>query len=422
MIVTDDQRTDSLGAMPNVNRWIRDRGVWFPRAMVTTPLCCPSRASIFSGDYAHNTHVHGNASQAFRSLEQGATMQALLHKAGYQTGIVGKYFNDWPIGRAPPHFDRWAIFAPGDHGAGGYYDTIWNVNGRVVRPAVYSTSFVAERGLSFLHAFQHRGHTPWFLYLAPFAPHGPATPGPGCTSVAVPAMAPNPAMLETDRSDKPWWVQGEPHGFTTLEGFRVDQYRALCSVDRMVGQIMSTLVRLDEARNTLVVFMSDNGVLLGEHGLADKGYPYPPDLQVPLLLRWPGHIRPSSTDGRLAANIDIAPTILDAARVSPAPGHPMDGRSLLRRWDRRAFFAEWWATVNPGFPAPTWHALITRRYEYVEYVSKRRVVYREYYDLVRDPWELTNLFHDGVAGNEPNVKALHARLRALQHCSGRACW
>ena len=106
MIVADDQRWDTLGVMPKTNRWIRDQGVWFPHAMVATPLCCPSRSSIFIGDYAHNTGVHDNGDAAWQVIPQAHTIQDELQGEGYQTGIVGKYFNTRPLANRPPFFDH----------------------------------------------------------------------------------------------------------------------------------------------------------------------------------------------------------------------------------------------------------------------------------------------------------------------------
>jgi arylsulfatase A-like enzyme len=200
---------------------------------------------------------------------------------------------------------------------------------------------------------------------------------------------------------------------------RTAQLRSLRSVDDMVGRVMRWLVTQHEDRNTLVIYIGDNGVLWGEHGLGSKGYPYLPDLRVPLLMRWPGHLAPGSIDNRLAANIDLAPTILDATGATPH--HPVDGRSLLRSWTRPVFLAEYWLNPNPSFPAPTWGSLVSHRYQYIEYNRNGKLVYREYYDLVHDPWELSNLYADGIGGNEPDTQALHTRLAALRHCIGTAC-
>lgn len=419
VIVADDQRWDTLSVMPKTRRWIGDAGATFPHAMVATPLCCPSRSSIFIGDYAHNTGVHDNGDTAWQVIPQSHTIQDELQGEGYQTGIVGKYFNTWPLANRPPFFDRWAVFTPGEEGGGGYFGTVWNVDGTIVHPAAYSTDFAGNQGIRFLNAFEQQDSKPWFLYLAPFAPHGPATPAPAYASAPVPPFHPDPAVLELDRSDKPPWNTIPTDSLAESLTLRTDQFRALRSVDDMVGRVMRWLADNHEARNTLVIYIGDNGVLWGEHGLGHKGYPYLPDLRVPLMMRWPGHVAPGSIDHRLAGNIDLAPTILDATGATAH--HPIDGRSLLRSWTRPVFLAESWRNPNPSFPAPTWGSLVTRRYQYIEYDRNGTLIYREYYDLVHDPWELSNLFADGIPGNEPNAKLLHARLAALRHCIGPAC-
>ena len=229
----------------------------------------------------------------------------------------------------------------------------------------------------------------------------------------------NPAVLEQDRSDKPPWNTIATDSLAESLTLRSDQFRALRSVDDMVGRVMRWLADHQEARNTLVIYIGDNGVLWGEHGLGHKGYPYLPDLRVPLMMRWPGHVTPGSTTDGSRGNIDQAPTSINATGATAH--HLIDGRSLLRSWTRRVFLAESWRNPNPSFPAPTWGSLVTHRYQYVEYDRNGTLIYREYYDLVHDPWELSNLFADGIPGNEPNAKALHARLAALRHCIGNAC-
>ena len=130
LIVTDDQRAavDTMSAMPKTRALFENQGTNYPNFMVTTPLCCPSRSSIFSGRFAHNTGVLTNTdADDVQAFDQGATIQAYLRAAGYQTGIAGKFFNTWPVGQDPPNFDRWAIFG------GGYDDPVFNVDGTVSR-------------------------------------------------------------------------------------------------------------------------------------------------------------------------------------------------------------------------------------------------------------------------------------------------
>src|SRR5918996_113082 len=168
VIVTDDQRTGTMVAMPKTLQWLGNGGVTFDQAYVTTPSCCPSRASIFSGRYVHN---HGVRQQGLGSnLDQRTTLQRYLRDAGYRTAMAGKFLNRWPLDRPPPYFDRFA------QANGGYYDQVWDVDGWVRRVPDYSTSFIGDRALEYLAGFERDDARPWFLYLAPFAPHDPRVP------------------------------------------------------------------------------------------------------------------------------------------------------------------------------------------------------------------------------------------------------
>jgi arylsulfatase A-like enzyme len=194
--------------------------------------------------------------------------------------------------------------------------------------------------------------------------------------------------------------------------------RSLISVDRMIGALMRQLRSEHELNNTLVVFASDNGFMWGEHGDFGKSDPYLPSVQVPLFLRWPGHVPAGEVDRRLVALLDIAPTVLDAAGVEPT--HPMDGEDLLDPTaNRKELLLEFW--IFPGHPTPSWTGIVTKRYEYVEYTDENgRLTFREYYDLVHDPYQLTNL----LAGTPPptmDVNALSAELARLRTCVGLSC-
>ena len=156
VIISDDQRFGTLDVMPRTRSELVGKGVFFPHAYGTTPLCCPGRASIYTGRYAHNHRVWRNAEAGWRQLRTRTTLQRYLQRAGYRTAIVGKYFNDWDLGRRPPWFDRWWVFSPGDSGAGGYYDTRWNLNGRLRSVHEYSTDFVADRAVEFIRSAERR--------------------------------------------------------------------------------------------------------------------------------------------------------------------------------------------------------------------------------------------------------------------------
>ena len=203
VIISDDERFGTFNVMPRTRSELVNKGVFFPHAYGTTPLCCPGRASIYTGRYAHNHRVWRNAEAGWRRLRTRTTLQRYLQRAGYRTAIVGKYFNDWDLGKRPPWFDRWWVFSPGDSGAGGYYDTRWNLNGRMRSVHEYSTDFAADRAVEFIRSAEHHDRRPWLLYASPFAPHEPATPAPRDANAGVPRFRSNPAVRESDRSDKP---------------------------------------------------------------------------------------------------------------------------------------------------------------------------------------------------------------------------
>jgi arylsulfatase A-like enzyme len=182
---------------------------------------------------------------------------------------------------------------------------------------------------------------------------------------------------------------------------------------------MSRLKAQGELNNTLVFFGSDNGYLWGEHGVAGKAAPYLPSVQVPLFMRWPGHAAAGVTDTRIVALLDIAPTVFDAVRM-PRP-HAMDGVDLLdNHLSRKEILLESWK-YGPLAP-PSWTAIVTKRYEYVEYTDRTgSVVFREYYDIITDPYELNNLLGDRVSSNDPDVGALSRELSRLRACAGDTC-
>ena len=182
IIVTDDQRTDSLMVMPSVQKWFQRQGVTYPNAYVGTPLCCPSRATIMTGRYAHNHGVVDNS--AHHTLDQRTTLQHQLRRTGYKTAIVGKYFNGWPLQKKPRYFDRWSIFRS------GYYNTKFAIDGKVRTIARYATDFLARQSGRYLKSFEQRDKAPWLMYVTPSAPHQPFTPSPDFATASVPAWNP----------------------------------------------------------------------------------------------------------------------------------------------------------------------------------------------------------------------------------------
>jgi arylsulfatase A-like enzyme len=413
IIVTDDQRTETLDEMPRTLAWMGRGGIRFTNAFATTPYCCPSRASIFTGQFVHNHGITHTMEGDPGRLDQRSTLQFHLRRAGYRTAIFGKYLNKWPLRRDPPWFDDWAVFSKGI--PGGYSGGRWNVDGRVRNVRQYSTTFIRQRTMRFLRASEVTDERPWFLYLAPFAPHWPSIPEAKYRNSAVTAWNGNPAISEKDRRDKPMFVRKWKKDLEEGTNIRLRQVRTLMSVDDLVDGILELMDRLGEGQNTLAFFLSDNGLLWGEHGMTRKLVPYTPSVSIPLLMRWPARTAGGLEDGRLAANIDIAPTVMEAARLDPDPDAPMDGRSLLAAPGRDRLLLEFWATDY----APTWASLRTEGYQYIEYYDRKgSVQFREYYDLRWDPWQLENLLRDGVRGNEPDVGKMTAQLYRDRSCRG----
>lgn len=436
VILTDDQRLDgSMAVMPKTRYLFKTNGTDFKRAVATTPLCCPSRSTFFTGRYVHNTDVHTNSEAA--NIQQDWTLQRYLQDEGYQTAIFGKFFNAWNVWMPPAHWDKWGIW--GSYVLNDdYYPTV-NDQGTVRSLSsgtpTYESHFIRDKAVDFLARAERDDNRPWLLYLTPKAPHSPATPEPKYASASVPALVQPPSYFESDITDKPDWVRQRRPTPAQIQNLHDSQLRTLKSIDDMVYRVFTELSRRGEENDTLAIFASDNGLLWGEHGLNGKSAPYSESIKVPFLMRWPSHrqlVRPGGIDQRLVANIDFTPTLLDAADVQPAPGAPpIDGRSLLdKSWQRDRILTEWWRLGDEPGIVPQWASIVTRDYQYVEYYQGDGVTplrwpdqtqVREYYNLNSDPYQLTNLLHDGNAGNDPPTAALSAQLARDRLCSGQSC-
>jgi len=325
---------------------------------------------------------------------------------GYQTAIAGKYLNGWDITRRPPYFDRWSI-----EDAYRYRGVPVNVDGEVRNVQRYLTGFVESRARSYLERFERNDSKPWFLYVAPLAPHEPFTPETRYEDRRVPRPELGPGRSAA--RGKPPWVRRDPVPRPWTRSMARNQLRTLRSVDDLVGSLYRRLRGLDEDRRTLAFFLSDNGYLWGDFGRTDKRLPYMGSVHIPFLMRWPGVVDRGMRDRRMVANIDVMPTVLDAVGRQ-RHARKLDGMSLLRSTVRRELLLEYWA--DPASAIPSWRGVITNRAQYVEYgLSQARPLFTEYYDLARDPRQLKNL----APGRE--TASMERRLTRLSRCRGSSC-
>lgn len=406
VIVTDDQR-EGLEVMPSTNELFVEEGVDYPNAFVTTPLCCPARASIMTGRYVHNHGVLSNGENDWRDLDESDTIQAKLDSAGYRTALLGKFLNHWPTTRVPEHFDEWWLL-PDVVGRTGYYGATWNVNGSLQKIDTYSTTYLRRNAVEFIESSEFVDDDPFYMYIAVAAAHRSFVPEPRYEGAPVPRWEGNPAVFETNKRDKPAYVRNSDFSFKEGKRRRAAQLRTLMSVDDMVAAINNALQANGE-QNTLAIFVSDSGYLWGEHGLTNKQVPYEQSVRMPMMLRWPGH--GPDDDERLVTNVDIAPTIYAAAGVTGTT----DGRNLLdQTWNRDRIHLEYFG--DPNAPAiPLWASTWTPSGQYVEYYGQgTSPSFIEYYDLFGDPWQLRN-----IKAAPDNKWA--TRLRADRSCSGSSC-
>jgi arylsulfatase A-like enzyme len=457
LIMTDDQTVRDLAAMPWTLTFLRNQGMAFSNSFVSWPLCCPSRATLFSGLYAHNHNVLGNyppdgAAQAFTTDNE--TLPVWLQRAGYSTIHIGKYLNGYGADRrgstyVPPGWNDWmGLVDPATYRMWGY--TV-NQNGvlttygeeSVEDPMMYQTDQLKRMALEALDRAGAAGK-PFFLSFAPLAPHEeiPETPPPGA-SFPGPRPAPRhkgslswvplPQPLsfdEADLSDKPsivsavanFWNRGEP--MSNRVGRYQRRLEALRAVDETVWWIVVKLKVMGLLDNTWIVFTSDNGWFNGEHHVdLGKYLMYEPSIRVPLLIRGPG-VTPGTISNELVANIDLAATFLELAGATP--GRVIDGRSLLPFVRNPALTTTrpilldapheqmLFGGANPP-TIPAMRGLRTKRFAYIEYGSGDV----ELYDLVNDPGEMSSVHANATYGG---VRAgLHAALQQYQGCVGDPC-
>ncbi len=453
LITTDDQADTDLSAMPLTRRLLGGRGVDFVNAISPHPLCCPARAEIFTGEYAHNNGVKHNdgpfgGHARFAAYRDGRNLRgnlgAWLRQAGYRTGFTGKMLNGYTARSPRPR--GWDWWDPTTERTYAYTRTTFLDDGRPVTPKGYATDVLARRSSAWVRE-QAPAAKPFFLWVSHVAPHEAIVGGKPVgypfsaerhdrlhRDARPPSMR-KPSYNEADVSDKPRY-SGIGAMVPDAEVLRThrQRLRSLAAVDEANASILRTLERTGELGRTLVVFTSDNGFLLGEHRLRGKNQVYDENLQVPLLVRGPG-VPSGETSTALAETVDLAPTILDAAGAleDVRRSGRVDGRSLLDlfRGDRARPLSSTTlvqagtkrrAAVR-GNDGWAFRGVTTARYTYAEHFTGQS----ELYDREVDPHELDNLLElrsgdlrRGARGYADVLDTLRSRLRDLRSCQGPA--
>lgn len=423
-ILSDDHRHDFMGftgkvpglQTPYMDQLARE-GAHLENAFVTTSLCSPSRASILTGQYAHNhTIVDNNA-----PLPEGLTFfPQYLQEAGYQTGFFGKWHMGNTDDMPQPGFDMWVSFK----GQGVYYNPVLNINGKSVKQqeGSYVTDLLTEQTLDWLN--KRDKNKPFFAYLSHKGVHAEFQPAKRHEDkykkmeiISPPSMY----LTATDSSKKygtiqepetpvnirdiPHWVKKQRYSWHGVDGMYDgaikfdDFYRQYCetllSVDESIGKVLQWLEKEGLDKNTLVIYMGDNGFQFGELGLIDKRDMYEASLRVPLLARAPSLIKPGTKVKQMVLNIDIAPTILELAGIHKP--EQIQGDSFLPLlkgesvpWRDRIFYEYYWEWAFPQ--TPTIFGVRTDRYKYIYNHGVWDI--NELYDMRRDPEEMNNLIRN----------------------------
>jgi N-acetylglucosamine-6-sulfatase len=428
-VLTDDQFPGTEDMMPGLKNDITNEGVTFSNMVSTFPLCCPARATIQRGQYSHNTKIYGNSPPAggwvkFRDRDlHRSTMATWLNQAGYQTGLFGKYMNNYTDRFIPPGWDHWYAWNGINEG--------WTaLNDQGTQKSLdwqEADSLVADEALEFL-SNRLKSEAPVFAFVNFGAMHYPYFYAQvDADKFAGETVPRTPAFNEEDVSDKPKYIRKQPK-LSSSDTYELDTayqngLRSLMRVDRFIENASELLRREHEMDETYFVFYTDNGVHLGQHRLMPgKLEPYEEDVNFPLIVRGPG-IPHGVVKSELVGNHDIAPTLADMGGAD-VPDF-VDGRSFLPLatgtatvWPRTAILSE---REENAEPPNTWDMLRMSNKVFVRHENGQR----EYYDLAADPYELHNAFQlddpnkTPPAPDSPTRKYYEQRLNALYNCKGQ---
>jgi N-acetylglucosamine-6-sulfatase len=411
-ILTDDHRYDFMGftgklpwlKTPNMDK-LFTQGAWFKNAFVTTSLCSPSRASILTGAYSH---VHTIVDNASPEPKYNIYFPQYLQKAGYQTAFFGK----WHMGEEAaadnprPGFNHWESFK----GQGVYYNPTLNIDGKQVsyNDSAYISDLLTEHAINWLK--QRDPSKPFFLYLSHKAVHAPMEPAKRHVGMyknqpyKVPATYYQTQADEYKKRNWPEWVKQQRyswhgvdymyHTHQSIENLVQNYCETLMGVDESIGSVLTYLQQQGLDKNTLIIYMGDNGFSFGEHGLIDKRHFYEESVKVPFLVYCPELFKGGQTITKMVQNIDVAPTILSAAGLQQPADMP--GKSFLPllkadtvQWRNKIFYEYYWEYDFPM--TPTVFGVRSDQFKYIRYYGIWDT--NELYDLVNDPDETTNLIN-----------------------------
>ena len=395
IVMTDDQRADTLWSIPETMDRLPDRAVVFDRAYVSTPLCCPVRASFLAGGYLPvHTNIRWNQEPmgGFAMFNAEDTLGARLQRNGYRTALIGKVMNGYQVsgGTVPP---GWDVFR-GQVDAGDWQSSVFiagssreeTVTGVEIRTDAYLTDYIRDEALAFMEA----GPEPFFAYLAPYAPHDPAIPDTEDIGTVTELPEDAPSVDEADVSDKPAFVQAlpllDPETRAALDTLERDGLETMASVDRAMVALIDALDAAGRLDRTLIVFASDNGYLYGEHRLQGKGLPYEESIRVPMVV-WAPEAVPRTEDRLVVMDLDV-PATVGAWTGVLGEGDGMSLWPLLRDEE-----ADQWreGVLIEGYPLyGGWAALVRPDFKLVSYLAGDL----ELYDRVADPYELESLHAD----------------------------
>lgn len=426
LITTDDMRADDLRWMPQTRRLLGRAGVTMSDFLSSHPLCCPARAQIMTGQHAQNNGVLTNKrpNGGYPSLrDPGNNVGSWLQAAGYRTAFIGKHMNFWD-GRRQGGWTHFNPIVRNVYAPRGL--VMYNDGHRQRYSRVYGTDLLSN--LSVREIRRLSGAAPFFVWTSYVAPHGMLVKGTWVPPVPAkrhqrlfasakpPAMG-TPAFNEAHRADKPRWVRRQDQRPAKMRGLHRARIQSLQAVDEGVAATIRALRRAGELSSTVIVFSSDNGFLLGEHGLRDKNVAYEESLRVPLVVRGPG-IPAGVVRRGVFGLVDLPATIADLAGARPT--RVLDGRSMLPHLRQGAKGYDTYliqAGAEGRKPAERWwwRGVRSPRYTYVRYDDGTE----ELYDLRRDPAQLRNM------ASRPSYSAvlgrLSDRLDVLADCSGRDC-